>query len=207
MFSFNSFAEEAKPLIEQETPEQKSEDELLNNEDVIRVQRYLNTMTNVVSDFIQISPDGDITNGKFYLSRPGKLRWQYEPPVKIVIVGNGNNLSYYDFELDQISHVNINSTLAGFLTRERIEFTGDVKIVDFTKESNVLSVKLALRKSPEEGSLTLVLGDNPIVLRKIITSDINGKPTEVTFNNPVFGTEIEDKVFVLPNPRIFKRND
>src|SRR5476649_722580 len=69
-----------------------------------KVQTYLNKLTTVQADFLQISPEGNESTGKFFLSRPGKMRWQYNPPVPVLIIVSGGILSYYDAELDQISH-------------------------------------------------------------------------------------------------------
>ncbi|MDE3060750.1 MAG: outer membrane lipoprotein carrier protein LolA, partial [Pseudomonadota bacterium] len=68
-----------------------------------RIEDYLSNLTTIVSDFTQVAPDGTLSTGKFYLKRPGKMRWQYNPPTPILMVSSGSELVYYDIELDQIT--------------------------------------------------------------------------------------------------------
>ncbi len=170
--------------------------------ELARIENYLNNIGNLVADFTQIAPDGEISTGKFYLSRPGKLRWQYDPPTPILIVANGNVISYYDYELDQVSHVTVNSTLAGVLTRKEIRFTDDVEVSDVKNEDKVLYLTLAMKNKPEEGKLTLVFSDKPLTMRKMIVTDANGKVTNISFDNPVTAQELDKELFNIDNKKL-----
>lgn len=65
-----------------------------------RVENYLNSISTIVADFTQVAPDGTLASGKFYLKRPGKMRWQYEPPTPVLIILNDWHFIYYDYELE-----------------------------------------------------------------------------------------------------------
>lgn len=173
-------------------------------EQITAAEQYLNTLTTVTSDFIQVGPEGDIANGTFYLSRPGKLRWQYQPPVPIVITANSGTITYYDAELDQISYLSEKETLASFLTRKNIAFKDDINLVGATIEDGVLKIMLAQKGKEDEGSMMLVFEQKPLLLRKIEITDPTKKKTSINFNNPQYGMKLDDKLFVVKNPRIFK---
>src|SRR5690554_6741794 len=51
-----------------------------------RVAAYLTDLTTIVADFTQVAPDGSLSTGKFYLKRPNKMRWQYDPPTPVLML-------------------------------------------------------------------------------------------------------------------------
>jgi outer membrane lipoprotein-sorting protein len=167
-------------------------------------EEYLNSLKTIVSDFIQQAPSGDVSTGTFYLSRPGKLRWQYNPPVPILIVVNKGTVAYYDAELDEITYLSDKETLTSFLTRPEIKFS-DVQIVNAESENKALRITFALKDKPDDGSMTLVFEEAPFLLRKIELTDAANNHTSINLNNPKFGVAIDDKLFTFKNPRYNKK--
>jgi len=85
--------------------------------DVARIEEYLNGISTLSSEYYQINPDGSVAQGMFYLSRPGKLRFEYVPPSPLLVVGDGVWLHYYDRELGQVNDYPIDKTPIGVLAR------------------------------------------------------------------------------------------
>lgn len=170
-----------------------------NNEILKRAELYLNSLTTLVADFNQISPNGEISNGKFFLSKPGKLRIQYNPPVPIVMTINGSLISYYDYELDQLSHSSTASDhLASFLTRKNISFfSSDIQVKMIDKSKGIIRIKLVKANKSKDGDLTLIFNDYPFILKKIEITDTEGNTTSVSLSNTSFGTTLDNKLFVL----------
>jgi len=148
-----------------------------------RIEEYLSSLTTIVSDFTQVAPDGTLTTGKFYLQRPGRMRWQYNPPTPILMVSNGSELVYYDYELEQVSHIPLDSTLIGFLAQPRIRFDNDVGIVHFSEDAGAIRIEVAQTHKPDEGRLTLEFSDNPLLIRNMIVVDSANQVTTVSLNN------------------------
>ena len=94
--------------------------------DVERVQAYLNGIRTLSSRFEQYSGDGGSASGQLWLARPGRMRFEYDPPVPVLLVANGKNIFYYDKELEQVSELRVEDTPAGFLLRDQITLSGDV---------------------------------------------------------------------------------
>ena len=88
--------------------------------DISAIEYYLNNIKNISAKFNQITSSGAISSGKFYLSRPGKMRVEYDDQPPIVIIVNKAVLTYYDKELDEESNLRTNNTPASFLTRKNI---------------------------------------------------------------------------------------
>lgn len=166
-----------------------------------RVEQYLSKLTTIVADFTQTAPDGSLTNGRFYLERPGKMRWQYNPPTPILIVSNGSELVFYDYELEQVTTIPLDSTVIGFMAREHIRFDDTVGLLSFEQKDGVIRVELAQRKTPEDGTLLLEFSDKPISLRNMVITDATRQVTSVGLNNARYGTPIDSELFIFRDPR------
>lgn len=176
--------------------------ELVKHEKTItKVEQYLSGLTTITSEFTQVAPDGSLVTGKFFLERPGRMRWQYNPPTPILMVGNGSDLVYYDYELQQITHIPMDSTLIGFLAQKKIRFDDDVGVISFSEDANIIRIGVAQRKKPEEGQLMLELSDKPLLIRNMVVTDASGKVTTVSLNNARFGTPIDKALFDFRDPR------
>ena len=88
----------------------KSEKLLNKHQNTIsQIENYLNNLNNISAGFTQ-NAGGNLTKGKFYLSRPGKLRIEYIAKPKVIIIANGSVLTYEDVELEETSHLRTNTT-------------------------------------------------------------------------------------------------
>lgn len=170
-----------------------------------RIEVYLNSLTTITADFTQAAPDGSIATGRFYLQRPGKMRWEYDPPTPILMVSNGSTITYFDRELAQISHISLDSTLAGFLARPVIAFSGDVTIDSLTNEAGAVRVTVHQTEKTDEGNLTLEFSDKPLVIRSLIVKDSAGQITQVAFQDAHFGQPIDQELFVFRDPSAPRR--
>lgn len=175
---------------------------------VERVENYLSGITTIIADFVQIAPDGGLASGKFYLSRPGKMRWQYDPPTPILMVADGTSFIFYDYELDQTSYLPLQETLAGFLARDKVTFGGDVLVTDIQRGASSLRITMIQRDRPKDGALTLEFADNPLRLHNMKVSDAVGQETTVSLANARYGAPLDNTLFVFEDkttaPRIGK---
>lgn len=170
-----------------------------------RIQRYLNSITTMRARFLQISPAGDISRGIILLSRPGRLRIEYDPPVPVLILTEGNWLMFYDKELEQPSYAPIRDTLAGFLVRENIRLSDHDVSHEIFVGKGVIRVAITRREAPENGKLTLVFSDKPLRLRQWTITDDRGDETRVALEKPRFNGKISAKEFEFIMPE--KEND
>ncbi|HEY1096716.1 MAG TPA: outer membrane lipoprotein carrier protein LolA, partial [Alphaproteobacteria bacterium] len=122
-------------------------------------EKYLNSITTLKSEFLQTHSDGTRYSGDFYLSRPGRLRFQYRPPLNDYIVADGLLVHYWDSEVKNYSNAPIGSTLADFLLRKNIKLSGDVSVKEVRKIADEHLVRITMTQSadPGAGSLALVL--------------------------------------------------
>jgi len=163
-----------------------------------QIESYLNNIKNLSAKFIQETSDGNMSEGKFFLSRPGKMRIEYLAQPKIIIAVNGSVLSYFDVELDEISRLSTNTTPASFLTRENISFFAkDVEITNIKKTANQIKVSVMKKNRKEAGEFSLIFSTNPLRFIKMEVKNDLDQIIGVTLSNTDFTTPISDKLFIL----------
>jgi outer membrane lipoprotein-sorting protein len=168
--------------------------------DIARVERYLNEIRTVKSQFVQVNPDGSLMKGIFYLSRPGKMRLEYDPPVKNFIVADGWFVFFWDGELEQQSSQPIGSSLADLILRDNIHLSGEVTVTGIARGSKTLEVTLVKTDDAGSGQLTLIFEDHPMSLRKWRVLDAQGLTTETGLVNPQFGVPLDRNLFYFKAP-------
>ena len=182
IFAMNLFVAAAKA----ETP---------SDADLDRIERYLNNLQTIQSKFVQNNPDGSFALGKLYLQRPGRMRFEYDPPVPIRLFADGNFFIHVDLELQQVSHYPLEETPAHFILRETISLRRDLKVKSFQQADHVLRIELTDAENPDIGSVTLTLADNPLELRAWTITDAQGLHTELAFVEAQFGGRIDPSIF------------
>jgi outer membrane lipoprotein-sorting protein len=169
------------------------------------IEAYLNSIRTVQARFSQVSSNGGQAEGSLYLSRPGKLRVEYDPPSPILVIADGRFLIYVDQQLDQYSYIPLDVTPAGILLDKRIALQGgDVVVTDFVSDGDTVRVSLVRAKEPGEGSLTLVFSGAPPTLQEWEVTDAQGIVTTVSLNHPKFGVKLDSNLFYVRNPNLPK---
>lgn len=167
-----------------------------------RVEEYLTNLTSIVADFSQIDANGGLAEGKFYLKKPGKMRWEYKPPTPILLVSNGKVMTYYDSELDQVNYIAFDDTLAGFLAQDNITLNSkSARLTDFVAKEGVIRATIVQREKPDEGSLTLEFTDGPLQLKQMVVTDARGQRTNIQLSNARYGEALPDTLFKFEDPR------
>jgi len=153
--------------------------------DISRIEGYLNTIKTMKARFLQVSSDGDYSEGNLYFSKPGKMRLEYDAPSPVLIVSNGVNLTYYDKELKQVSYYDLDDTQAAALLRDTIDFSGgDLVVTAFQRGPGVLRLTFIKRDDPLEGNLTLIFSDKPLGIKKWVVTDAQGITTNISLLGP-----------------------
>ncbi len=167
-------------------------------EAIARIEAYLNGIDTLRAGFVQIAPDGAVSEGTFYIQRPGRLRIDYTPPPYVKIIGDGEWLTYIDSELGQISQMPLSDSPASVFVAENIRFGEDVLVNGVEREAAILRITLEKADNPGLGSLTLVFTENPLDLRQWIVVDALGYVTRITLVGTQLGVELDPGLFVAP---------
>jgi outer membrane lipoprotein-sorting protein len=173
------------------------------------VQSHLKLTSSMTADFVQTDRNGQRLNGKLTLKRPGKIRFQYEKGVPLLIVGDGSSLTMIDYQVRQVQRWPVkNSPLGALLDPDR-DLTKYAKIVP-TGSNDVLSVEVKDGKRPEYGTITMVFvrdGSAPagLRLRGWVALDSQNNRTRIDLTNQKFNVAVADSAFKWTDPRPTKR--
>ena len=171
--------------------------------DIARVETYLNGVRTLHSRFLQIAPSGATSEGQAWLQRPGRLRFQYDPPSPFLLVGGHGLLVFNDKQLRQTSNIPLGSTPLGLLLEDNLRLSGDVTVTGLARQPGALQVSLVRTKTPADGTLTLVFADAPLVLRQWTVIDAQRQETRVTLYNVELGGAFDQSLFTFIDPRFF----
>lgn len=170
------------------------------------ISSYFNAIRTMQGQFIQIGPNGERSEGTFYLSRPGKVRFRYLPPVRVDVVADGKSLSVEDKkagtqDLYPLSKTPLKTLLADHIDLAQMRIVGDLH-----EEGDLISVELT-EPTFGDGKLTLMFDRTTYELRQWVVTDAQGLNTSVALFNVTTGEPIDPQLFKIylttntPRPR------
>jgi outer membrane lipoprotein-sorting protein len=169
--------------------------------EIVKAEQYLKGLHNAAADFVQTSSLGSRLSGKFYLSRPGKMRFDYNE-VKDFVVADGLFVYFYDSQLGEQSNAPIGQTLADFLLREDIGLSGDLRVTNLYKKDGEVFITVVQKDDPAAGQVQLVFTEVPYALSRWIVTDAAGATTEVRLKNLKTAIRFtNDDLFVYRDPK------
>lgn len=169
------------------------------------VQSHLKSTSSMTADFVQTDRNGQRLSGQLTLKRPGKIRFQYQKGVPLLIVGDGSRLTMIDYEVKQVQSWPVkNSPLGALLDPDR-DLAKYAKVVP-TGNSDVLSVEVKDPKRPEYGTITMVFirdagAPGGLRLRGWVALDSQNNRTRIDLSNQRFNVPVADSAFRWTDPR------
>ena len=170
---------------------------------VHRVEEYLNGIKTLRARFLQIDNNGGAAEGTLYLSRPGKLRVDYDAPNPNLLIANGSFLIHYDRQLKSPAYLSLDSTPAGLLVREHVALSGDVTVLGVEHGPAALRVTVAQSKDLRAGQVTFVFGESPFVLNSWQVIDAQGAMIRVSLYDIQTSVPLNPSLFVFRDPNTF----
>ena len=170
--------------------------------DVARVETYLTALRTLKARFLQVGPDGRTSEGTAWIDRPGRMRFEYDPPSPLLLVAGHGLVVFHDKQLVQTTNFLIGQTPLGILLGETITIGGDVTVTGIERSPGQLQVTLVRTGSPGDGSLALIFADNPLALKQWAVIDAQRQETRVSLFNVELGGKFESKLFEFIDPRL-----
>jgi outer membrane lipoprotein-sorting protein len=173
--------------------------------DIARVESYLNGLKSLKAHFMQVAQDGGISEGTAWLERPGRMRFQYDPPSPFLLIAAHGVLTFHDSALQQTSNIGLNRTPLGILLADKVDLSGAVTVTNIQRLPGQLQVTVVRTDSPGDGSLTLIFADQPLTLRQWTVVDPQRRETHVTLYNAQLGGSFDPQLFEQISPPAAKR--
>jgi outer membrane lipoprotein-sorting protein len=173
--------------------------------DLDRIQAYLNSIKTVRGKFETTNPDSSVQSGTIWLSRPGRMRFEYDAPTKLLIVCDGNFIEVNDQSLKDIQFVPVQDTPAWLILRDGIQLSGDVTVTRFERGPKTFRVTVAQSNDQSDSTLTMVFSDGPLVLQQWSVINPQGQATTTALTDLQEATPPGHCTFVLPDSEATKR--
>ena len=163
-----------------------------------RVSSYLSSLQTLVGNFVQVGPDGTKIKGDFYIQKPGKVRFEYEPPSPIAIIADGSSLAVRDSKLATQDIYPLSQTPLRFLLSDRIDLLKDTNVVSVTADDLFISVTIEEKQALIGTSrLMLMVGAKDGQLKQWTVTDPQGYDTTVAVYNVDSSRKLDPGLFKI----------
>jgi outer membrane lipoprotein-sorting protein len=163
-----------------------------------KVSNYLSSLQTVSGNFVQVGPDGSKTKGDFYIQKPGKVRFEYEPPSPIAIIADGSMLAVRDRKLETQDIYPLSQTPLRYLLSDRIDLLKDTNVVSVTADDVFISVTIEEKQLLIGTSrLMLMVGAKDGQLKQWTVTDPQGYDTTVAVYNLDTSKKVDPGLFKI----------
>jgi outer membrane lipoprotein-sorting protein len=163
-----------------------------------KVSNYLSSLQQLSGNFVQIGPDGSKTKGDFYIQKPGKVRFEYDPPTPIEIIADGSSLAVRDRKLATQDIYLLSQTPLRFLLSDRIDLLKDTNVVSVTADDVFISVTIEEKQALIGTSrLMLMVGTKDGQLKQWTVTDPQGYDTTVAVYNLDSNKKLDSGLFKI----------
>lgn len=173
--------------------------------DLAAVQRHLSSVNTMTAAFSQTDRNGQVLTGTLTLKKPGKIRFQYQKGVPILIVGDGKALTFIDYSVRQVQRWPIGNSPLGVLLDPTKDLSRFAKVVP-SGDPRVVSVDGYDARHPEYGRINLVFARDAsapagLMLQGWVQLDAQGNRTTIRLSNQKFNQPVSDGTFRWNDPR------
>ncbi|ANP46323.1 LolA family protein [Candidatus Viadribacter manganicus] len=159
--------------------------------------RSLNAVQRLQGRFIQSSPGGARASGMFYMQRPGRLRFQYDPPATLLIVADGSVVAMRDTELRTTERTPIRSTPLNLILGQTINLERDARVLRVSRAGPWLMITARDRSGQTDGQITLQFQGPNAELRSWDVIDATGARTRITLSDITQPASFDRSLFRL----------
>jgi outer membrane lipoprotein-sorting protein len=164
-----------------------------------RISLYLSSVQTMVGNFVQVGPDGGKTQGTFYIQKPGKVRFEYNPPTPIDIIADGSSVVVRDRNLATQDLYPLSQTPLRYLLADRIDILRDTDVISVTADDTFVTVVIEEKQLVVGTSRLMIMFDaKDLALKQWTVTDPQGLDTTVA----VFNLDATKK----PDPNLFVIN-
>lgn len=167
---------------------------------VDRAVAYLQGLTSVRGRFTETSARGRAQQGDYYLQRPGRARFEYDAPSRLLVVSDGSNVKRYDPRLNTFQQVPLGQTPLSLFLARQIRVDQGVRVEDVRDVPGGFAIVARDARRPRDGQIILTFAESPMRLREWTIVDAQGGRTRVQLNSLESAGSLNRDLFVLRDP-------
>jgi outer membrane lipoprotein-sorting protein len=168
---------------------------------VPEIENYINSIRTLEARFVQSNPNGSILQGTLYVRRPGRMRFQYDPPSQLKIVADGTQVTMWDPATHDFGQWPIGWTAASFLVKEPLKLSGDLTVQSLNRTADgLIEATIVQTRKSQEGKVIVRFAENPMALRGWSIVDNRGNKVDVALTQVRTGVQLADSLFRYDGP-------
>jgi outer membrane lipoprotein-sorting protein len=165
---------------------------------VDKVSQYFSDLSTMQGSFVQTGADNKRMRGKFYLSRPGRFRFDYSRPSRQVVISDGRYLAIQDHDLNNEDRVALDDTPFRLLLRSDVNLVRDARIMEVQESEDLLVIGIIDKNPDTPGQIKLFMSTKPnLELKEWVTKDAQGLDTRVQVSNLDKAVELNSDLFKI----------
>ena len=163
-----------------------------------RISTYLSSVQTMVGKFVQVGPDGGRTEGTFYMQKPGRVRFEYNPPSPIDIISDGSSVVVRDRKLATQDLYPLSQTPLRYLLAERIDLLRDTDVVSVSADDSFATVVIEQKQLLVGTDRLMIMFDaKDLTLKQWTVTDPQGFDTTVAVYNLDSTKKPDPNLFVI----------
>jgi len=159
--------------------------------------RYLNSFSRLQARFVQTSPGGGRANGTVYIQKPGRMRFEYDPPAQLLVVADGSVVAVRDNELRTTERTPLRATPLNIILGQNVDLERNARVLRVSRSGPWSMVTVRDRAGQMDGQITLQFNEG--ALRSWDVIDATGARTRITLSDVTQPANFEPGLFRLPD--------
>lgn len=163
------------------------------------ISAYLNSFTTARGAFTQINDDSTISTGTIYIRRPGRVRFEYDPPDDVLVIADGTRVGIIDGKSNTRPEAYpLHRTPLKIILARRVDLTRERMVTGHSSDGTTTTVRAQDPENPDYGSIELVFTADPVELRQWVITDQTGARTTVVLGDLQTGVRVDKDLFEIP---------
>lgn len=161
------------------------------------ISRTLSQIQTMDGEFVQFNPNGEQVQGKFFIARPGRVRFQYDPPATIQVIADGKSVLVFDKKLQTYDIWPLSQTPLRLLLDSNLDLATSEKVTSVGVAPDLVEVVLQDETRFSAGTLNLIFDRQTHELRQWTVTDQQGLQTMVALYNVEVGRQLDEALFKI----------
>lgn len=162
-----------------------------------KIADHFSSVKTMQGEFVQFGPRGEQTGGKFFIERPGKLRFNYDEPSPMRVIADGRNVVIGNQKLKTWDIYPLSKTPLTLLLAEKIDLSNDM-VRKVKEDPDLTTIVLGNKTIFGDSLITMMFDTKTYDLRQWTITDAQAKETSVIIMNVQTGMQFDERVFRLP---------
>lgn len=163
------------------------------------ISNYLNSFETAAGEFTQINSDGTLSTGKLFIKRPGRIRFEYNPPDRSLVMAGGGTVAVFDGKSNTTAEqFPLRQTPLNLILEKNVNLAKRNMVVGHSSDGTKTTVVAQDPEHPEYGNIRLIFTGQPTELRQWVITDSSGQQTTVILGELNKGVTLQPSLFNIP---------